>query len=68
VRSHQPNWLDRVLLYDVNFNCHAEHHAHPQVPSCHLPSVQLATGAPAMPKSMFATLHDIYEVRKALRA
>lgn len=68
VRSHQPSWLDRVLLYDVNINCHAEHHAHPQVPSCHLPSLHRATGVPATPKSMFATLHDIYEVRKASRA
>ena len=68
VRSHQPSWLDRVLLYDVNFNCHAEHHAHPQVPSCHLPAVHRAAGVPATPKSMFATLHDFYEVRKASRA
>ena len=68
VRSHQPSWIDRVLLYDVNFNWHAEHHAHPQVPSCHLPSLQRATGVPATPKSMFATLHDIYDVRKAPRA
>ena len=68
VRSHRSSWLDRVLLYDVNFNYHAEHHAHPQVPSCHLPSLQRATRVPATPKSMFATLHDIYEVRKAPRA
>jgi fatty acid desaturase len=68
VRSHEPRWLDRVLLYDVNFNCHAEHHAHPQVPSCHLPSLQRATGVPATPKSMIATLRDIYAARKASRA
>jgi fatty acid desaturase len=68
VRSHRPSWLDRVLLYDVNFNCHAEHHAHPQVPSCHLPSLHRAMGVPATPKSMFVTLRDIYEVRKASRA
>jgi fatty acid desaturase len=67
VRSHQPSWLDRVLLYDLNFNWHAEHHAHPQVPSCHLPSLHRATGVPATPKSMFATLQDIYEARKASR-
>jgi fatty acid desaturase len=67
VRSHQPSRLDRVLLYDVEFNYHAEHHAHPQVPSCHLPSLHRASGAPATPKSMFATLHDIYEARKASR-
>ncbi len=67
VRSHRPSWLDRVLLYDLNFNCHAEHHEHPQVPSCHLMSLQRASGAPATPQCMFATLHDIYEVRKAPR-
>lgn len=68
VRSHQPNWLDRVLLYDVNFHCHAEHHANPQVPSCHLPALRRATAAPEAPKSMFGTLRDIYEERKASRA
>lgn len=68
VRSHPPSWIDRVLLYDVNFNWHAEHHEHPQVPSCHLPSLHRATGVPATPKSMFATLHDIYAARKASRA
>jgi fatty acid desaturase len=67
VRSHQPSGLDRVLLYDVNFNYHAEHHAHPQVPSCHLPSLHRAAGVPAMSKSMFATVHDIYAGRKASR-
>jgi fatty acid desaturase len=67
VRSHQPSWLDRVLLYDVNFNYHAEHHAHPQVPSCHLPSLRRAAGVPAMSKSMLATVHGIYTGRKASR-
>ena len=65
VRSHQPSWLDGVLLYDVNFNCHAEHHAHPQVPSCHLPALRRAIGASDAPRSMFGTLCDIYEERKA---
>lgn len=64
VRSHQPNRLDRWFFYDVNFHCHAEHHANPQVPSCHLPALRLAVGAPAAPKSMFGTLRDIYEERK----
>lgn len=67
VRSHQPHWLDRVLLYDVNFHCHAEHHAHPQVPSCHLPALRRATESAEAPKSMFSTLRDIYEERKASR-
>lgn len=67
VRSHQPSWLDRVLLYDVNFNCHAEHHVHPQVPSCHLTALRQAIGAAEAPRSMFGTLRDIYEERKASR-
>jgi fatty acid desaturase len=65
VRSHQASWLDRVLLYDVNFNCHAEHHANPQVPSCHLPALRRAMSAPEAPDSMFVTLRDIYAERKS---
>jgi fatty acid desaturase len=64
VRSHQPSWLDRVLLYDLNFNYHAEHHAHPQIPSCHLPAVQRATGTQPAPRSMFGTLHAMFEERR----
>lgn len=67
VRSHQPSWLDRVLLYDVNFHCHAEHHANPQVPSCHLPALCHEIGETGAPKSMFGTLRDIYKERKASR-
>ncbi|HEY0684139.1 MAG TPA: fatty acid desaturase [Steroidobacter sp.] len=64
VRSHQPSWLDRALLYDLNFNHHAEHHAHPQIPSCHLPAVQRATGTQPAPRSMFGTLHAMFEERR----
>lgn len=67
VRSHQSYWLDRVLLYDVNFNCHAEHHAHPQVPSCHLPALRRAVGAKEASGSMFGTLRDMYAERKVSR-
>lgn len=59
VRSHAPNLLDRVLLYDVNFNYHREHHEHPQVPSCHLPAVQRDSNAPYASKSMFGTLRRL---------
>jgi fatty acid desaturase len=65
VRSHQASWIDRVLLYDVNFNYHAEHHARPQIPSCHLPALQRAIGANEVSKSMFGTLRDIYKERKS---
>jgi fatty acid desaturase len=39
VRSHRPALIDRVLLYDLHFNFHREHHLHPQVPSCWLPTL-----------------------------
>jgi fatty acid desaturase len=61
VRSHRPHPLDRILLYDVNFNYHREHHCYPQVPSCRLPALHAAlaaqSGRPiAPPAAMFATL------------
>jgi len=34
VRSHRADWLGALLLYDLDFNLHEEHHTHPQVPSC----------------------------------
>jgi fatty acid desaturase len=39
VRSHSPALMDRIFLYDLNFNFHREHHLHPQVPSCWLPAL-----------------------------
>lgn len=41
VRSHRANLIDRLLLYDLNFNLHREHHRHPAVPSCRLPELRL---------------------------
>ena len=38
-RSHEPTLLDKLLLYDLNFNLHEEHHLHPEIPSCHLPAL-----------------------------
>jgi fatty acid desaturase len=60
VRSHRPHVVDRILLYDVNFNYHREHHLYPQVPSCHLPMVHAALagegGSTALAPGMFATV------------
>jgi fatty acid desaturase len=39
VRSHHVALIDRIFLYDLNFNFHREHHLHPQVPSCWLPAL-----------------------------
>lgn len=58
VRSHAPNWIERIFLYDLHFNYHAEHHAWPQCPSRHLPTVHrkyFATGTP-LDSSMVATI------------
>jgi fatty acid desaturase len=60
VRSHAPNWLDRALLYDVNFNHHGEHHQHPEIPSCRLPVVHHETNIPYASESMFGTLRAMY--------
>lgn len=57
VRSHAPHWLDRVLLYDLNFNYHKEHHLYPQHSSRDLAALhgRLADRAP-LAQSMFSTL------------
>lgn len=60
VRSHAPNWLDRALLYDVNFNYHREHHEHPETPSCHLPTAHRETSMPPTSESMFGTLRAMH--------
>jgi len=41
VCSHEPNWIDAALLYDLNFNYHREHHTYPEVPSVCLPALSL---------------------------
>lgn len=60
VRSHAPHLLDRVLLYDVNFNYHREHHEHPQIPSCRLPAVYEQMKVPCVPTSMFESIRAMY--------
>lgn len=60
VRTHAPHWLDQLLLYDLHFNYHAEHHAHPQIPSCHLVAVHAALPpAAAIPHGMMRTLAEL---------
>jgi omega-6 fatty acid desaturase (delta-12 desaturase) len=56
VRSHAPELLGRLLLYDVHFNFHEEHHRYPGVPSHHLPELarELSPGKP--PRSIWQTL------------
>ncbi|HXS80612.1 MAG TPA: fatty acid desaturase [Gammaproteobacteria bacterium] len=39
VRSHAREPFGSLLLYDVHFNFHEEHHRYPGVPSCHLPEL-----------------------------
>jgi fatty acid desaturase len=58
VRSHRPNWLDRALLYDLNFNYHAEHHRQPGLPSCQLPEAHRARHVAAAP-SMLRTIASV---------
>ena len=60
VRSHEPSRLDRILLYDVNFNYHREHHAYPHIPSCHLPALHLEANMPPTSGTMFSTLRSMY--------
>jgi fatty acid desaturase len=56
VRSHAPHWLDRIFLYDLNFNYHREHHLHPHCPSRHLPAIHEASGTKLVNRSMFTTI------------
>jgi fatty acid desaturase len=58
VRSHAAHWLDRALLYDLNFNYHAEHHRLPGLASRHLPAAHRARHGSAAP-SMLRTIASI---------
>jgi fatty acid desaturase len=66
VTTHAPHWLDRLLLYDLHFNYHAEHHAHPQIPSCHLPAVHAAI--PSESAARHGMLRTLVELSRALEA
>jgi fatty acid desaturase len=65
VRSHESRWFERIFLYDVHFNYHAEHHAWPRIPSCHLPAFQRTTSTTVMSVSMFRTLRTFYDGSKS---
>src|SRR5688500_17083591 len=56
VRSHVPEPLGRLLLYDVHFNFHEEHHRYPGVPSCNLPELAHELSAGKVSSSIWQTL------------
>ena len=61
VRSHRSVTVDRILLHDLNFNYHREHHLQPGVPSCRLPELhrRLVAARPAefaLAPSMLGTI------------
>jgi fatty acid desaturase len=62
VRSHRTTFFGRLLLYDLNFNFHQEHHLYPGMPSCHLPELHrqlVETGeVGALASGMLATVRD----------
>jgi fatty acid desaturase len=70
VRSHSTRMLERVLLYDLNFNYHSAHHRWPQVPSCHLPLVHERYLAEEVPleSGMLATVLAIKYSRGSVRS
>jgi len=61
VRSHRRDWLGALLLYDLHFNLHEEHHNHPQVPSCVLAAEARARrdAADASQPTMWHTLRGM---------
>jgi fatty acid desaturase len=64
VRSHSGDFMGRVLLYDVNFNFHEEHHEFPGIPSCNLPRLALRGGAGnAVRPIMWRTLSTLVQAR-----
>jgi hypothetical protein len=65
VRSHPPRLFDRILLYDLNFNLHREHHRHPAVPSCHLPGLAEAAADCGMLATVWRRVAAGGRVRRA---
>jgi fatty acid desaturase len=56
-----------MLLYEVNFNYHAEHHAHPECPSWYLPAVREAsTRERELAPSMWRTLSRLFASSRAI--
>lgn len=58
VRSHTTELLGSLLLYDVHFNFHEEHHRYPGVPSRNLPSLALELGGDKTKRTMWQTLRS----------
>jgi fatty acid desaturase len=56
VRSHAPELLGGLLLYDVHFNFHEEHHRYPGVPSYRLPALALELSPDKVSTSIWQTL------------
>lgn len=44
VRTHLSNAFDRIMMFEMNFNYHVEHHLFPAVACCHLPEVHAELG------------------------
>jgi fatty acid desaturase len=67
-RTHLPTLLDKIILYDANFNFHLEHHVEPAMPSKNLPAF-FATHtkdihtSETLGKGMFSTLYQIFRTR-----
>jgi fatty acid desaturase len=67
-RSHLPTVLDKILLYDANFNYHLEHHVEPAIPSKNLPAfyathTKTIHTSDTLGKGMFGTLYHIFKSR-----
>ena len=58
VRSHAHDWLGALLLYDVHFNFHEEHHRYPGVPSHQLPALSRELAGDATRPTMWQTLRS----------
>ena len=63
VRTHVPNWFDRIFFYSLNFNYHVEHHLFPSVPSYSLPAlhseIKLNCHDPeSISESIFSTIQN----------
>ena len=60
VRSYPNDWFGQLLLYDVNFNFHEEHHRYPGIPSHLLPEVfKRECGIAANRPNMWQTLKNM---------
>lgn len=68
-RTHVPNFFDKLLFYDANFNFHVEHHLAPQLPSQHLEKLFENYTRPihceeTLGQKMVSTIVKIYKLGK----